>query len=119
MIMSSTMFRQRAPAPSGGVRKVSAASCASGRAKRGARGRTCKRAYDNRHYVSRRNFTGHRFLNDKRADYVMPDYRMTVRFALALLHKMLFQKIRRLITVTSEDREITREERSKSFRILR
>lgn len=39
-----TTFQQRAPAPSGGVRKVSTASRASGRAKRGARGRTCKRA---------------------------------------------------------------------------
>src|SRR2546426_12268415 len=65
-----------------GRSQVSTASRASGRTKRGARGRTCKRAYDNRHYVSRRNFTGHRFLHIKRADYVMPDYRMTVRICL-------------------------------------
>jgi hypothetical protein len=55
----------------------------------GARGRTCKRAYDNRHYVSRRKFTGRRFLNDKRADYVMPDYRMTVLFLTTFLRSML------------------------------
>jgi len=40
-------------------------------------------------------------------DYVMPDYRMTVRFQLHFFITCLSE--RRLITVTSERREITRE----------
>ena len=65
--------------PHRGRSQVSTASCASGQAKRGARGRTCRRAYDNGHYVSRRNFTGHRFPHSKRADYVMPDYQTQLK----------------------------------------
>lgn len=82
---------------------MSTASCASGRAKRGARGRACKRAYDNRHYVSRRNFTGHRILHNKRADYVMPDYRMTVRILNWALHTAaLWLKSRNLRSFVEE-----------------
>ena len=52
--------------------------------KAGARG-TNEWAYDNRHNVRRRSLANrHRgrpqFMGFNRADYVMPDYRMTVRF---------------------------------------
>ena len=45
----------------------------------------------------------------KRADYVMSDYRMTVRFLTTFFIKDLFKK-RRLTSLKSEGREITREE---------
>ena len=43
-----------AAAPSGGISEVSRASAQAGE-RSGRKGRACKRAYDNRHYVSRRN----------------------------------------------------------------
>lgn len=106
--MSSTTFRQRAPAPSGGVSEVSRASCASRRAKRAQGGEPVSGRPINRHYVSRRNFTGHRFLHNRRADYVMPDYRMTVRFLITFFIT-IFSKKRRVTSLKGEVREITRE----------
>jgi hypothetical protein len=68
----------------GGVSEASRASARAGE-RSGRLGRICKRGRPiNRHYVSRRNFTERHFFIDKRADSVMSDYRMTVRFAIFL-----------------------------------